>query len=299
MKKYISFDIGGTYLKYALLDQSSKILFKSKMKTPLNQIGLKNTLNYILDEYHSSINGIAISSPGQVDINTGTIYKGGSLPYLHGFPIKKYLESRYNIRTNVSNDGKAATIAEFWLGNLKGIENGAAVILGTGVGGGLILNGDLFQGDNFQAGEISFMLNTTDLTKEEPFMGFSGSAVRFINKASKRAGFKDLNDGEQVFKLLQNNSNMEIVELFDEYCNEIACILINLQAILDLSKIVIGGGISSQKLLITGIENRYNEIIQSKEYLKTTFTPLEIDTCAFNNDANLIGALYPLINEKN
>ena len=115
----------------------------------------------------------------------------------------------------VTNDGKAAALAEWWLGNLKGIQNGAAITLGTGLGGGVIVEGKLIQGAHFQAGELSFLLNATKRSDapenaEQPnnqgltlqqLAGFSGSAVAMIRRSAQLLGLADLADCEAVLTL--------------------------------------------------------------------------------------------------
>ncbi|WP_279233301.1 family 1 glycosylhydrolase [Leuconostoc lactis] len=102
--------------------------------------------------------------PGKVDHHDETIYGGGALQFLDQVNLPAALQLA--VPVSVENDGKAAALAELWLGNLKNVQNGAAVVLGTGVGGGLILNGQLYAGSHFQAGELSFMVLDTDLSNQ-------------------------------------------------------------------------------------------------------------------------------------
>lgn len=102
--------------------------------------------------------------PGKVDHHDETIYGGGALQFLDQVNLPAALQLA--VPVSVENDGKAAALAELWLGNLKNVQNGAAVVLGTGVGGGLILNSQLYAGSHFQAGELSFMVLDTDLSNQ-------------------------------------------------------------------------------------------------------------------------------------
>ncbi len=90
-----------------------------------------------------------------MDHGNETIYAGGALPFLDQVNLADELQ--LDIPVAIENEGKTAAIAELWLGNLTGIDNGAAVVLGTGIGGVLILNDALHTGSHFQAGELSFM----------------------------------------------------------------------------------------------------------------------------------------------
>ena len=76
----------------------------------------------------------------------GVIYHGGLLRFFHGFRVKETLQAKYHFPVAALNDGKAAALAELATGHLKGVTNGAALVLGSGLGGGIIINGKLFQG---------------------------------------------------------------------------------------------------------------------------------------------------------
>lgn len=296
-KYYLSIDIGGTYTKYTYINQ--KLLFKKiyKIKTPANLKALLIELDKMITNTPFNIMGIGISCPGRVDTDTGTVYSGGALPYLDKFSFKKYFKTKFNIHCYVNNDGKAAVLSESLFGNLKNIENGAAIILGTGIGGGIIANKTLLLGDNFQAGELSFMINNLDGSLSSSLAGYSASAVNFITEASKLLGHSDLNNGEKVFAAINKGKNKELLILFETYCIKVAKIILNLQAVIDVSKVVIGGGISVQNILIEKIIESYNLIRKNNILIKKTFKPVEIEACEFLSESNLIGAISPFLLE--
>lgn len=297
MEKYLCIDIGGTFIKYALLDKAGQITGKSKVASPATIDAFQKVLFEIVEGY-PTINGIAISCPGKVDTKAGVIYHGGKLQYLHQLGIKKLLEEKFRLPVSVINDGRAAVLAERWLGNLQDSQNGCAIVLGSAIGGGILLEGNLLMGEHFQAGELSFM----------PYLQFAGndfqmenignqlSAVRFINEACEELGLGG-NDGEGVFDEVEKN-NPQAILLLKTYCEKIAFYILAVQAVLDLKAIVIGGGISRQHSLIAGIQEAVikasNEI---PGYARTLKTP-EIRACKFENDANLIGALYQHLRDK-
>lgn len=288
---YIAFDLGGTYLKYAFINAKNDILNKYKIKSPQNIDDLLDVIHDVLINSDYPLKGVGFSVPGAVDVETGTIYFGGSHPYLHEVSLKKIIEEKYDIKCVVSNDGKSAAATELWLGNLRDVKNGAVVLLGTGVGGGIIINGNILQGSNYQAGELSFMLRESE--DNLPFMGLSASAVKFTKEASILLNLKNVNDGEKVFESIISNNNPALNRLFENYCKEVSNIILNLQAILDISKVVIGGGISAQQILIEGIRSEYKKRREKHEYLQYRFPEVEIEDCAFKNDSNLLGAIYP------
>lgn len=157
MATFLSFDVGGTRIKYALITDKREIIEKNSTHTPDNGQEFWQKIDEIIESYKSTISGIAFSVPGRVDTEKGIIYIGGALPYLKDIHIKDVFFEKYGLPVAVVNDAKAAALAEVWHGSLKGIKDGAVIVLGTGVGGGLILDGKLRNGSHFQAGELSFL----------------------------------------------------------------------------------------------------------------------------------------------
>ena len=149
MKNYLVFDAGGTFTKYALMDENAEILEKDKVPTPDYRTKTKEdyyaVLDGVVEKYRNRIEGIAISMPGMLDNKDGYCVTAGYLAYLAGSTVGTELSKRYGIQVSVENDGKCAALAEFWRGSLKGCTNGAVVVLGSGVAGGIILNGNLFR----------------------------------------------------------------------------------------------------------------------------------------------------------
>lgn len=166
--------------------------------------------------------------------------------------------------------------------------------MGTGVGGGLILNNQLHQGPNFQAGELSFLIHHSLNPSQTQLFGFYGSAVKFMHAATTLLGVS-LEDHETVFNTLSQQTSADLTTLFENYCRDIAILLSDMQVLLDLEKVVIGCGISAQDSLIEMIQLQYSLLRQEETMLGQTFTPLIIEACAFRNSSNLLGALYHLL----
>ncbi|WP_249879072.1 ROK family protein [Niallia circulans] len=136
-KNYLAFDIGGTYLKYALINSAGTIIERNKIPTPKQGLEyFKLEIELIIQKYQEQIKGIAFSCPGKIDQNNKTIHFGGSLPFLDGVQLTKALKIREDVPISIENDGKSAALAEMWIGQLKDVSEGAAIVLGTGIGGG-------------------------------------------------------------------------------------------------------------------------------------------------------------------
>ena len=132
---YLVFDLGGTFIKYAVITETGEIKTKSKIPTPA-KVGdtLENLLealdgvyNQVYEEYKPE--GIAMSLPGQIDVDNGIVYGGGRLTYLHEVNLGKLLSERFgNIPVALENDGKCAALAEIWLGNAKDCNDACVVV---------------------------------------------------------------------------------------------------------------------------------------------------------------------------
>lgn len=290
-KNYLSIDIGGTNVKYAELNNAGNIIEQGKIKTSHDKEQFLKNIDQIVEKYvKKKIKGIAFCAPGKIAHTK--IHFGGALPFLDGIDFAVRYK-KYDIPVTVINDGKASVLAENWLGSLKDMQNCAAITLGTGVGGGIIVNGKLLNGAHFQAGELSFL----QLNMKEPvFDGFAGgyaSAVQMIRNVNEAIENDDETDGLAAFEAI-NNGNEKAKKIFDEYCKRIAAIIIDIQAVVDLDAIAIGGGISAQPIVVQGINQAYDKVLADNELIRKTFTRPKIVEAKFKNGANLYGALYNL-----
>lgn len=294
MERYLSIDIGGTNIKYGTFDRAGQVLESSRTKTPDNLTEFMTTLETIIDQYIDGAKGIAISSPGKIDTDAGIIYFGGALPYLHKLALGPILSDKYQVPVALENDGKAAALAELWLGNLKGCQNGAAIVLGTGVGGGIILDGQLRQGVHHQAGELSFLINNKDATDMNRFTALNTSAVYMIQSIAKALALPDLKDGAAVFAAIQAG-NPTALTIFNQFCQNVAILIMNIQAIVDVEHFVIGGGISAQPILTQHINQAFDAYRESIPHASVVLSRPTIVNAHFQNEANLYGALYNLL----
>ena len=291
----LAIDIGGTFIKFGLVDDDFKISNQSKVPTPLTLDDFWLTLEHIVSSHKDIISGIAIACPGEINSKRGFIFKGGLIPYLTAIPLGSRLTKTFQLPVKVINDADAAALAEARYGSLQELDCGAALVLGTGVGLGLVSQEDLlsplsvtqylrapsmsqpslpFQWELFMHGLVSLVDN-------------KGSAVGFIHEASELLGLNQ-DDGPAVFSAIEENQSEELNLLFKDYCHEIAVLILNLQSFLKLDRVVIGGGISRQNSLIEGLVNAYEESFNEESELG--FDPISIQSCHFHNDSNLLGA---------
>lgn len=292
MKNYLSIDIGGTNIKYAELDNSGKIIEQSKIETPHDKTKFLISIDKLISIYvKNGIKGIAFCAPGK--ITDTKINFGGALPFLDGIDFAQRYK-KYQIPVGIINDGKASVLAESWLGNLKDIKNCAAITLGTGIGGGIIVNGKLLNGSHFQAGELSFLQLDIKAGGLDKFAGFSASAVQMIKEVNKAVKASDLVNGFSAFEAIKNN-NIVANKIFKSYCQKIVAIIVDIQAVADLEAIAIGGGISAQPIVVRSINKAYDEMLSNNSLISKTFVRPKIIEAKFKNSANLYGALYNLL----
>lgn len=291
----LAIDLGGTQIKSGLVSDDYVVEETfPPLTSPDNLPECLSLLDVLIQPHISDISGIAISAPGTIDTGQSVIYHGGSLPFLHEFNVKDYFASTYDLTACAINDGKAAVLAELAKGNLEGVKNGAALVLGTGLGGGLIINGQLYQGTHFQAGELTFLL-PPKLGKNEilDMRGVQVSAVGLIARLAEILNLDDKKDGPAVFQALSQRDS-RIYPLFEDYCRYVALTILNLQTTLDLERFVIGGGISAQPLLLEEINRQFDRLKAEVTPVRIIIERPDIVACCHSNNANLIGAAYLL-----
>ncbi len=297
MYKYLCIDIGGTNIKSGLFDKSGNLIEKKVTYTPESGVtDFIKKLDDIVEPFVSQIWGIAISVPGKVNSEKGIVYHGGSLHYLDKFNFKHVLQDKYNIPVEIENDGRAATLSEIWRGSMHNVDNGAVIILGTGVGGGIIANGKLLRGFHDQAGEISFMTLGNSIADKD-IVGKLCSSVSLVEACSYKLGIPDKLDGIKVFDAI-NDADMRILPIFKHYCATIAAAILNIHSVIDLQKVAIGGGISSQPVLIKQIKEEFQTGIVNSPKIASNIELPEIVATTFLSDANLYGGLYNFLNKQ-
>jgi predicted NBD/HSP70 family sugar kinase len=292
---YLTIDIGGSSTKYAVMDDNGVVIQKQRIKRNYDSLEqFQISINRIIKEsiYSFELQGIGVSIPGKVDVESGTISRGGALTCLHGFNLKKYIENKFEITTIVENDGKCAVLGEFWKGNLRDTSTSLILVLGTGLGCGIIINGKLFRGSSLNAGELSYLTIKDQAESIKDILGFQLSATQMIENISQINELPTETPGEIVFEYI-NENNPKSWQNFTNYCKRLAKLIINLQYIYDYEKIAIGGGISEQPILIIQVHEEINKMLKKNPHLY--LRPTVVSSLLFN-DANLYGALYLIKN---
>ncbi len=288
--KYLVIDVGGTFTKFALMSENGEIISKDKVATVTDTV--ENFLQMLFDIYENlseDVQGIAISSAGMIDRDNGVMFNGGAVTCIKNLNIVEILKNKYNVPVSVENDARSAAFAELWKGSLVNYKNAVAMILGTGVGGAIIIDGKVLKGTNLIAGELSYVLTDfKDHKNLKNTLGFVGGVNTFVSNVIKNKGIDEPLDGEKIFEMALSGDEVAL-DCIRSYALGLAIQITNLQSTIDQEITTIGGGISSQPLFIDILRE---ELVNVSETFGGRLPLPKITTCKFFNDSNLIGALY-------
>ena len=287
---YLVFDIGGTFVKYGVLDENGKI--EAKGKVPTITEDREGFLKSIAEIYESvreyGIEGIALSVPGLIDSKNGVLNSGGALHCMYGRNIAQEISlSCDQLRVSVENDGKCVGLAEAWMGAAKGEKTSCTLVFGTGVGGSVVINNRVHHGTHLIAGELSYLIAPKDYKDiSVSRFGTDYSTRGIVNKAKEAYQDEEMT-GEKLFELYHEHDT-KAVEILEDFFFNVACQCYNIQYLIDPGVICIGGGISQQSAVVDGIDRYIQKI-----YMNTRqFRMPKILPCKFLSDSNMIGALY-------
>ena len=305
MKKYgFGVDVGGTTCKIGLFDMSGVILEKWEIKTNTENNGAS-----ILDDVAASVlgkmeeknidkedvQGIGLGVPGPVD-NEGVVHKCVNLGW-DVVNVEKELEEKTGLFVKAGNDANVAALGEMWQGGGKGYQNVVMVTLGTGVGGGIIINGKILTGENGAGGEIGHMcvnLEETDtcgcgghgcLEQYASATGISRLARKKMEHETRATILtKEDLSAKAVFDAVKEGDEVAI-EVATEMGNYLGHAMADMAAVLDPAVFVIGGGVSKAgEVLLSFIEKPFME----KAFFANKNVKFKLAT--LGNDAGICGA---------
>lgn len=298
---HLTIDIGGHVIKYALIEADLSFVDSGELPTPSSIPDFLRELDRIIDPYRHKIKGIAIACPGEIS-KDGRVLDGGSVGYLKNYPLAQGLSEKFGLPVSIINDASAAALAETADGALRDVASGTVLVLGTGVSIGLVADKSLVKfpapGQSLKKAEpskthtrlseIKTALDMNQLALQQ-IVSNAASAVAFVTDASDLLDLAQP-DGQAVFEALEEEEvDPDLLELFQDYCRNIAFLVINLQTHLKLDIVAIGGGISEQPLLIETIIQEYQKLYRSVFGFRY-FQPLDIVAAKYQNKATLLGA---------
>ena len=286
----LAIDIGGTMIKYGLVSSDGKILSTNKIKTEASK-GLNNILNKIDNIFkrykENNPVGIAVSGTGQINGMIGKVIGGNPIiPNWIGTNLVKILEDKYNLPIVLENDVNCVALGEKWVGAGKDLSNFICLTIGTGIGGGIILNNQLVRGENFVAGEFGHIL-----IKKGEFEQFASTTalIRLVKERTE----KTLN-GKEIFDL-EKKEIVEYQEVISEWIENLTDGLSSIVYCFNPANIILGGGVIEQgEPLINRIKNSLFKKISPQFKEK-----LNIIQAKLGNNAGMIGASYLLLEKFN
>ena len=273
-------DIGGTTIKIATW-KDNQLQDKHAIDTPKDLNGFYQALTDEVDKIKKDIKieGVAISSPGAVNKKTGIIGGSSAIAYIHNFKIVDELEKRFGLPVSIENDANSAALGELAEGSGKGCDSMAFFVIGTGIGGALIINQKVWHGAHLFGGEFGYMIMGAHTLSE------LASPVAMANRYNKRTG-KHL-DGKTIFELADKDDPVASDER-QTLIHALAVAIYNIQHSFDPEKIVLGGGISNNPELIPLLNK---EIDRLRDDLDLVTLKPDIVLCKLKSDANLRGAV--------
>jgi len=280
-----TFDIGGTDIKYGVIDQSSeKMIFKSKMATEIHKgrhhfiTKLTQTVEELIKKF--AIEGVAISCAGSINVETGTIIAAPeSIPEFQDINFKAIMHEKFNLPCSADNDVNCFGIAEGAVGNAVGIKNYLTMTIGTGIGGSIFIDGRIHRGNEYNAGEWGRML--IGQTKYE-----SQASISALLQIAKDMGMTTALDGLSVFAAYDANDPLA-KRVVDQFYENVARGIANLIYIFNPEKIIIGGGISTRKTLIREIMEKLEKMM-----VPSFFKTARIEPAKLGNDSGMVGAYF-------
>lgn len=316
----IGVDLGGTTIKLAIINVEGEISHKWEIPTDVTDEG-KNIISDIAEAIdqklgeHSipktNVIGIGMGAPGPVDLENGIIYEAINLGWKNKYPLQQKLEEATQLPVVIDNDANCAALGEMWKGAGNGAKEVVCITLGTGVGGGVIANGDIVHGINGAAGEIGHITSVT--ADGAPCnCGKTGcletvaSATGIVRIATEKMQ-QEPSEGE-MHKLFVQNGKITAKDVFDsarngdqlanEVINEVAfhlgLALSHVANTTNPEKIVIGGGVSRAGDILLAPVKAYFEKFAFIRVAQST----KLTIATMGNDAGVIGAAWLVLNKK-
>jgi glucokinase len=283
-KKIIAIDIGGTTVKGSIYYKNTlydKVIKKTPKKDPLATA--VQIIRKIM-EHEKEISAIGIASAGRINSKTGEVlYSTPNLRNWAGRNVKKEVEALLGIPTYVINDAKAATLAEAYIRKVRSL---VFLTVGTGLGGGLFIDGKIVDGSLWEAGEIGHTILYPNGRKCN--CGKRGCAEQYISmKVLHRYATVPLLKRNQLLSDFKNKKK-KILTAIERLCNDFSILIDKIFLMIDPELVVIGGGFSE-------LGDDALEMLRTKLRplsSKSLYKPEQVEFSVHKNDAGLIGASF-------
>ena len=267
MKTYIGVDLGGTNVRAAIVDEEGNVLVQKKSPS-YAQEGKEKVMNTIINLIKSlpdyeSCSGIGVGVPGPCDEKTGSMVLATNLPGFEGYSIANKLEETFHMPSFIDNDANVAALAEALVGAGKGKKVVYYVTLSTGIGGGLVINGECISGKHGFTGEIANIIIDRNRSKVNYLavgaIENEASGIAITRKANEKASKKYKHAGE-VFEDA-HNGNPVAKEIVDNVARDLAQLFATIACVCDPDIFILGGGMmQSSDLFLPSVIEKFKEI---------------------------------------
>lgn len=311
----VGIDLGGTNLRVGIVGSDGRV-----KKSLFSEIGKDKSVEAVLKLISSKINelkslikvrlvGCGCGIPGIIDQKRGFLYSSPNLPLWVNLPILSLLEKKIKMKVVADNDVNMFALAELIYGAGKGKENLIAVTLGSGIGGGLIIDGKIFHGDHGFAGEVGHMIVEPDGAKclcggrgcweqyaaSNAFRNLIDHLPRDAYRRIVSLAGEDLSTLTPLFmSKLAGDGNQDAKALWDLFGRYLGIGIASLVNILGISTVVIGGGITDSWDLF--INETLSEI--SKRTYKETYGRLQLVKSSLGGETGIVGAASAIFKVK-
>ena len=293
MRKYVSIDIGGTAIKYGVIDESGEILMRSQTDTNAYEGGpaiVQRTADIVkCARAGYRISGICISTAGMVDTEKGEIfYSAPLIPNYTGTRWKQIMEKTFSLPCEVENDVNCAGLAESISGAARGSRSTVCLTIGTGIGGCILIDGRLYRGYSGSACEIGYM----HLPGGE-FQDLGAASILSAKVAERKGDKIGMWDGRRIFEAAKAGDPVCCLAI-DELADVLGQGIANICYVLNPQTVVRGGGIMAQEeYLKPRIEAALGRYLVGSIASRTSIKMAE-----HKNDAGILGAFYHFLQQQ-
>lgn len=281
---YLAFDIGGTSIKYGVIDKNLQVVDYGTAPTNNNENNnIINTLiNVIEQKQEFQLQGIGISTAGRVGKHGDIIYAGPTVKDYQGTQLKEILESYFGIPVKVINDVDAALMGEIFKGHLDSKKSIYCIALGTGIGGAFYCNGKLLSGAHQLANSVGYLnfqqIDNSSFESKFSTLAFQQQVAQY--NVTVPEAFSAARAGEEFY-----------IGLINQWCDALSEEIANICLLLDPDIFLIGGAVSRQGTFLTDKINYYVNKKMPKGMFQT-----EVKTATLQDISQLFGAIslfYP------
>ncbi|KYH35732.1 glucokinase [Clostridium tepidiprofundi DSM 19306] len=308
---FIGVDLGGTNIAAGLVDAYGKLLHNESIPTYKEReaydiiCDIEKLITKIIDKAgtnKSEIESIGIGIPGLADECTGDVIECVNLNW-HNVPLRSILEKKIGVSVYINNDATVAALAEYEAGIMKGVRNGVFITLGTGVGGGIIIDGKVYTGSNGIGSEIGHMIVGENyyncncgrngcletFSSSTALINYTKKLLQENNEESILNVLSDGNinniDGKMIFDAAKQGDKLAN-KAVDRMVKYLSIGIMNIVSIIDPEIFVIGGGLSKAGTFL--LEKIQSSVLDNR-YFKS-FSVGKITIAKLGNEAGIIGA---------